>query len=159
MPKITLRDAVEEDLEKIHMIESKLYPKPWTFNFFRIIFHMNEDLFVVAVEEDELVGYIVGEIEKRGKVNSPRKAGHVLNVAVKTKYQGMGIGTMLLDELEGRFVNKSSDIAYLEVRESNMRAQQVYKHRGYEYVRKAENYYGDEDGFIMTKKLDHRSIT
>ncbi len=42
---------------------------------------------------------------------------------------------------------------YLEVRESNTNAQSVYKHRDYEYVRTAKYYYGDEDGFIMTKRL------
>ena len=154
MPNITLRDAVEEDLEGIHRIESKLYPKPWTFNFFRIMFHINEDLFINAVDNEDIIGYAVGEIEKRGKVDTPRKAGHVLNIAVKSQYQGRGVGTMLLDEIENRFLSKGADIVYLEVRESNVRAQQVYKHRGYEYVRTAENYYGDEDGFIMTKKLD-----
>ena len=145
---------MEEDLEHIHRIESDLYPKPWTFNFFRIMFHINEDLFINAVDNEEIIGYAVGEIEKRGKVVTPKKAGHVLNIAVQSQYQGMGVGTMLLDEIENRFLSKGADIVYLEVRESNMRAQQVYKHRGYEYVRTAENYYGDEDGFIMTKKLE-----
>ena len=149
-----LRDAVEDDLEQIHRIESDLYPKPWTFNFFRIMFHINMDLFIVAVDDEKLIGYAVGEVEKRGKVDTPRKAGHVMNIAVRDQYQGMGVGTMLLDDIENRFLSKGADIAYLEVRESNMRAQQVYRHRGYEYVRTVENYYGDEDGFIMTKKLD-----
>ena len=153
-----LRDVLEEDLPIIHMIESKLYPKPWTLNFFHIMFHMNKDLFLVAVNDNELIGYTVGEIEKRGKVSSSRMAGHIMNIAVKSQYQGIGVGTMLLDEIESRFIDKGVNISYLEVRESNMRAQQVYKHRGYEYVRTVESYYGDEDGFIMTKKLDQRSI-
>ena len=154
MPKISLRDAVEEDLELIHSIESDLYPTPWTFNFFRIIFHMNQDLFIAAIDDDELIGYAVGEIARMGKVNNPRKAGHIMNVAVKSQYQGKGVGTMLLDEIESRFISNGADIAYLEVRESNEKAQQVYRHRGYEYVRTAEHYYGDEDGIIMTKKLE-----
>jgi len=145
---------VEEDLPIIQMIESKLYPKPWTINFFRIMFHMNQDLFIVALNDDELIGDTVGEIEKIGKVSGPRMAGHIMNIALKSQYQGIGVGTMLLDEIESRFISKGVDIAYLEVRESNVRAQQVYKHRGYEYVRTVESYYGDEDGFIMTKKLD-----
>jgi len=145
---------VEKDLEQIHRIESDLYTKPWTFNFFRIMFHINEELFIVAIDDEEIIGYAVGEIEKRKKVNNPRNAGHVMNIAVRSQYQGIGVGTMLLDEVENRFIDKGADIAYLEVRESNMRAQQVYRHRGYEYVRTVENYYGDEDGYIMTKKLD-----
>jgi ribosomal-protein-alanine N-acetyltransferase len=146
---------LEEDLKVIHKIESEVYPVPWTLNFFRIIFHINKDLFIVAINNDELIGYTVGEIEKRRTVNNPRKAGHILNIAVKSQYQGKGIGTILLNEVEKRFTEKGASVAYLEVRESNKRAQQVYNHRGYEYIRKASNYYGDEDGLIMIKKLSY----
>ena len=155
MPKLLLRDAVEEDLPVIHGIESTIYPSPWTFNFFRIMFHMNQDLFIVALFEDDVVGYTVGEIEIMGKKSSPRNAGHVLNIAVSSEFQGKGAGTILLDELESRFIKKGADMAYLEVRESNERAQRVYRNRGYQYVRTAKNYYGDEDAFIMTKRLEH----
>ena len=155
MEKISLREAVEDDLSIVHLIEESVYPVPWTFNFFRIIFHMNEDLFLVALDNNQIIGYTVGEIEIMGRKDQPRKAGHVLNIAVRPEYQGKGVGTMLLDEAEKRFKAKGADIAYLEVRESNENAQRVYRHRGYQYVRTAENYYGDEDGYIMTKSLDH----
>ena len=154
MPEISLRDAVEEDLPIIQSIESKVYPTPWTLNFFRIIFHMNQGLFILAIDNNELVGYTVGEIESMGKVSKPRKAGHIMNVAVRADYQGMGVASMLLDEIEKRFMARLVNIAYLEVRESNTHAQSVYRHRGYQYVRTAKEYYGDEDGFIMTKKLE-----
>ncbi len=153
MQKITLHEATEDDLQAIHMIENMVYPTPWTLNFFRVMFHMNPGLFLVAISNDEIIGYAVGEIEKMGKVSSPKKAGHVMNIAVRDDFQGKGVGTMLLDELEKRFKDNGADIAYLEVRESNKRAQQVYRNRGYTYVRTAEDYYGDEDGFIMTKSL------
>ena len=154
MQEITLREATEDDLQAIHMIENMVYPTPWTLNFFRVMFHMNPGLFIVAVSKDEIIGYSVGEIEKMGKVSSPRSAGHVMNIAVRDDFQGKGVGTLLLDELERRFKDRGADIAYLEVRESNIRAQQVYRNRGYRYVRTAKDYYGDEDGFIMTKSLD-----
>ena len=154
MPTITLRQATEDDLPVIHTIETQVYPVPWTTNFFRIIYHMNKELFLVAIDDDEIIGYTVGEIEIMGKRSAPRKTGHVMNIAVKEIYQGKGVGTMLLDEIEARFQKGGAGIVYLEVRESNLNAQSVYKHRGYEYVRTAKDYYGDEDGFIMTKKLE-----
>ena len=155
MPTITLRPATEEDLPIIHVIETEVYPAPWTPNFFRIIFHMNKDFFLVALDGDEIIGYTVGEIELMGKKSNPRKAGHVMNIAVKGTHQGRGVGTMLLDEVESKFIQGGADIVYLEVRESNLNAQSVYKRRGYEYVRTAKDYYGDEDGYIMTKSLNH----
>jgi len=142
-------------LPLIHLIEETVYPVPWTLNFFRIIYHMNEGLFIVAVEDERIIGYTVGEVEIMGRKEEPKKAGHVLNIAVRSEYQGKGVGTILLDEVEKRFKVKNAKIAYLEVRESNENAQRIYRHRGYQYVRTAKNYYGDEDGYIMTKKLDN----
>ena len=150
---LILRDAQEEDLEAIFAIESQVYPMPWTFNFFRIILNMNKNLFVVATLDEEVIGYTIGEIETMGKTNVPRRAGHILNVAVGAKHQGKYIGTILLDEMEKRFKEHGAKIAYLEVRESNINAQRVYTKRGYQYVRIAKNYYGDENGLILTKKL------
>jgi len=60
---------------------------------------------------------------------------------------------LLMDEVEGRLRNRGADLVYLEVRESNTGAQAMYRKRGYEYVRTAEGYYGDEDGFVMMKSL------
>jgi ribosomal-protein-alanine N-acetyltransferase len=115
--------------------------------------HMNPCLFLVATNKNKTIGYTVGEIGIKGKKNNPKSLGHILNLAVEPDFQGKGAGTMLLDELEKRFIKKDADLAYLEVRESNKRAQMVYIKRGYQYVRTAKNYYGDEDGFILTKKL------
>ena len=117
------------------------------------MFHTNEGLFIVATSEGNIVGYTIGEIEIMGRADMKRNAGHVMNVAVQSDYQGKGVGTMLLDELEVRFIKRGASVAYLEVRESNTRAQQIYRNRGYHYVRTSENYYSDEDGYIMTKRL------
>jgi [ribosomal protein S18]-alanine N-acetyltransferase len=153
LPEITLRAAVEDDLPIVHKIETSVYNTPWTLNFFRIIYYMNQDLFLVATHDDTIIGYTVGEIETMGKKSDQKKAGHILNIAVKPEYQGKGVGTILLDKIERLFTEHRVNAVYLEVRESNLNAQRVYKNRGYRYVRTAENYYGDEDGFIMSKSL------
>jgi ribosomal-protein-alanine N-acetyltransferase len=154
MENVHLREATEDDLLIIHGIEESVYPVPWTFNFFRIIYHMNEDLFIVAVDDDNIIGYTVGEVQVMGRKEAPRKAGHVLNITVCRENQRRGVGTMLLDEIEKRFSDREANIAYLEVRESNAIAQKLYHERGYQYVRTSKDYYGDEDGFIMTKRLN-----
>jgi ribosomal-protein-alanine N-acetyltransferase len=82
------------------------------------------------------------------------RVGHVMNVAVDARHRNRGIGTQLMDELEARFRGLGAAAAYLEVRESNVEAQRLYSRRGYVYLRKAEGYYGDEDGLVMTKSLD-----
>ena len=150
---VLLRVAVEDDLEVIHGIEQSVYPTAWTLNFFRLMLGLTGDLFLVALERDEIIGYTVGEIKKMGRREESKTVGHVLNVAVRKDRQGGGIGTLLMDEVEGRLQRNGADVVYLEVRESNTGAQAMYRLRGYQYVRTAEGYYGDEDGFIMMKSL------
>jgi ribosomal-protein-alanine N-acetyltransferase len=150
---VVLRVAVEDDLEVIHGIEQSVYPTAWTLNFFRLMLGLTGDLFLVALERDEIIGYTVGEIQKMGRREETKTVGHVLNVAVRKDHQGGGIGTLLMDEVEGRLQRNGADVVYLEVRESNTGAQAVYRKRGYHYVRTAEAYYGDEDGFVMMKSL------
>lgn len=150
---VVLRVAVEDDLDVIHGIETSVYPTAWTLNFFRLMLGMSGELFLVAVEDGEVIGYSVGEVKTMGRVGDVKTVGHILNIAVSEDHQGKGIGTMLLDEVELRLKGGGADMAYLEVRESNTGAQAVYRKRGYTYVRTAEAYYGNEDGYIMMKSL------
>lgn len=119
---------------------------------------LTEELFLVALEKDEVIGYTVGEIKKMSRNEDLQTVGHVLNVAVRKDYQGGGVGTMLMDEVELRLQGRGADVVYLEVRKSNTGAQAMYRKRGYQYVRTSEGYYGDEDGFIMMKSLDQGNI-
>jgi ribosomal-protein-alanine N-acetyltransferase len=150
---VVLRVAVEDDLEVIHGIELSVYPTAWTMNFFRLMLSLSGELFLVAMDDGELIGYTVGELNKMGTVADPKIVGHVLNVAVTEEHQGEGVGTLLMDELELRLQGKGAEVAYLEVRESNAGAQAMYRKRGYQYVRTSKGYYGDEDGCIMMKSL------
>jgi len=77
---------------------------------------------------------------------------HITNVAVRKAYQGQGIGELLMIavirlaiELHARFVT-------LEVRESNLVAQNLYKKHGFSQVGIRRGYYTDnqEDGLLMS---------
>ena len=145
--------AVEDDLEVIQGIELSVYPTAWTMNFFRLMLGLSGELFLVVLDDGEVIGYTVGEVNKMGTVADPKIVGHVLNVAVTEEHQGGGVGTLLMDELELRLQGKEAEVAYLEVRESNAGAQAMYLKRGYQFIRTSKGYYGDEDGFIMMKSL------
>jgi ribosomal-protein-alanine N-acetyltransferase len=149
--EIRLREFREGDLEEVHRIERCSYPTPWSMNFFRLMANMNPELFIVATVDEELVGYTVGEVDTR---RNGGKVGHVMNVAVDSRHRDRGVGTLLMEELEARFLRLGATVAYLEVRESNVDAQRLYSRRGYVNLRKVEGYYGDEDGLVMTKALD-----
>ena len=148
-----LREYKEGDLEKIHNIEVKSYPIPWSKTFFMVMQKANPHLFLISTLDDEIIGYIVGEVESRSSGDDVRLLGHIMNVAVKESFRRRGLGTLMMNEIEDRFIKQKAKMAYLEVRESNKDAQELYSKRGYMFVTKVERYYADEDALIMTKVL------
>jgi ribosomal-protein-alanine N-acetyltransferase len=149
---LVIRELDAGDLDTVYAIEVESYPRPWTRNFFRLMAHTSRGMFLVALVGEEIVGYTVGEVDTR---SNGRKLGHIMNIAVREPHRNMGVGTAMLDELERRFAEAGVVASYLEVRVSNETAQRLYAGRGYRLLRRAAGYYGDEDGYVMTKPLKH----
>lgn len=73
---------------------------------------------------------------------------HLHGLILKENFQGQGIGTQVLRELEARYGDRMAAIE-LGVHESNHRAEQLYERSGYQTVKRI-----DELGFeIMQKQL------
>ena len=71
-------------------------------------------------------------------------------IIVDKEYRRQNIATKLLRELEK--INNIENIT-LEVRESNKSAISFYEKNGYKKVAIRKNYYKEEDGYLMMKKL------
>ncbi|MBN1683248.1 ribosomal protein S18-alanine N-acetyltransferase [Candidatus Bathyarchaeota archaeon] len=146
---IIIKKANLKDISTIKKIEENIYPDPWPPILFKFLLSRSPDLFFVAVHNEEIIGYIIGEvISKKGIL-----FGHVLNIAVKVDWRKKGIGQNLLYELEKKFLEKKVTLSYLEVRESNLIAQNLYIKNGYKTVDVLELYYKDENGLRMEKNL------
>ena len=72
-------------------------------------------------------------------------------IIVDNNYRKLGIATKLLKFLENTYKNINN--ITLEVRESNKEAINFYLKNGFVEVTKRKNYYKDEDGILMIKKL------
>lgn len=151
--ELMLRDIRLEDLEKVHKIESNIYQNPWSLDFFKLMFYSNPDLFLLAIFKDNLVGYIVGNIESQKHNLKTKKLGHIMNIAVIPRFRKQGIGSLLIKALEKRLLKKGVYLTYLEVRESNLIAQKFYSNRGYVKSNIIHRYYGDENAILMVKNL------
>ncbi|KYH32426.1 protease synthase and sporulation negative regulatory protein PAI 1 [Clostridium tepidiprofundi DSM 19306] len=76
--------------------------------------------------------------------------GHITNIAVHPEFRGIGLGNILMDELIKLCLRNNINAITLEVRKSNIVAQNLYKKFGFveEGIRK--KYYQDnEDAIIM----------
>ena len=77
---------------------------------------------------------------------------HVTNIAVRKRYQRRGIGQLLLISTTDLAKDMKADILTLEVRASNVTAQNLYRKFGFTHVGLRRGYYTDngEDGIIMS---------
>ncbi len=72
-------------------------------------------------------------------------------IIVNEDYRRLGIASKLLKYMEDE--NKDALNITLEVRESNIQAISFYKKNGFVIEAVRKNYYKDEDGLLMMKKL------
>lgn len=146
---ILVRKMEEKDLDRIMEIEHDCFTTPWS-----------REAFVLEITKNELARYIIAEIDGvvvgYGGIWMIVGEGHITNIGVESKHRRLGVGNKILEGLID--VSKDMEIMSmtLEVRESNIAAQNLYKKYGFIDYGKRPNYYSDdnEDAIIMWKKFD-----
>ena len=104
----------------------------------------------VGVEEGgELIGYAF--------VSYVLDEAHLLNLCIDPSHKRKGYGRKLLRFIISKAVQKGSKIFFLEVRESNRQAIELYYSEGFNEVGLRPNYYpaaqGRESAVLMTLEL------
>jgi len=77
---------------------------------------------------------------------------HVATVATHPEYRRQGIGKRLLAHALRLIMRDGARSSFLEVRESNLAAQEMYRKFGYEVTGRRQRYYrdNDEDAILMS---------
>jgi ribosomal-protein-alanine N-acetyltransferase len=154
----TLRPFKPGDLEKVISINRVCLPENYSHYFFMDIYDRYPATFIVAEQEQNIIGYIMCRIET-GFSNfglfGISKKGHVVSVAVLPAHQRKGIGSALIKEATKNMRSYRAKECYLEVRVSNVPAVKMYKNLEFQVIRTKRGYYADgEDSYVMAKKLD-----
>ena len=133
MGEIVIRKMQPEDLAEVCKIEKDNFSLPWSEKSFLESMEREDTVFLVALEDEKVVGYI-GCYCIAG-------AGEITNVAVKASHRRKGIGGKLLQKLYEEGVALDTREYFLEVRESNEAAIGLYLRQGFvkEGIRK--NFY------------------
>lgn len=84
------------------------------------------ELFLLATDESRIIGTVIGGFDGR--------RGLIYHLAVDRDYQGQGIGTQLMDELEMRLREKGCIRSYLLVTKDNGSAIRFYEERGWQHM-------------------------
>ena len=152
-----LRKFVPDDLQSVMEINRVCLPENYTDFFFMDLHQSFPETFIVAEENNQVVGYIMCRIEvglsNFGFGGLIRK-GHVVSIAVMPEYRRKGIAYALISRaFEGMQFYKAKQ-CFLEVRVTNDIAMSLYKKLGFEITKTMKGYYSDgEDAYVMTKRL------
>jgi ribosomal-protein-alanine N-acetyltransferase len=175
-----IEPMVEDDIEQVQQIERRSFSTPWSASTYRHeLRNATNSRYVVAraspmppPPRDERPptrrGLLAGLLPTLFGVGPrlPRSPypivgygglwlnvdeAHVTTIAVAPEYRGRGIGELLLNGLIDQALALNTDLLTLEVRVSNIVAQQLYLKYGFRPSGTRPRYYTDngEDALIM----------
>jgi [ribosomal protein S18]-alanine N-acetyltransferase len=144
---LRIRRLVYPDLPQVMAIERRVFPTPWSLAMFVLERSKQSGICLAAVAIDSedgrrLAGYLI--------CSRYEEAWHVMNVAVDTEYQRLGVASALLAELYSQVGDDRSRFT-LEVRRSNHPAIHLYEREGFRAAGVRRRYYQDngEDALVM----------
>lgn len=132
-------------IDDILELEKMCFSMPWTRE--QLVSQLPDDMHIFLAAEDER-GRAIGYIGLMYVLDE----GYISNIAVSPEHRRQGIADMLLNDLMTRAQEKKLSFLTLEVRQSNMPAQNLYKKHGYIEVGLRRNYYSQptENAVLMT---------
>ena len=98
------------------------------------------DLTFLALEGGEAAGFIVCEVDAASEPPAGRRTGWIVQVGVRPRWRGRGIGRALLCHAMQRFRSEGLDDAMLYVNVNNPRAIGVYTGLGFSVVKRRTRY-------------------
>ena len=153
---VKVRSAAKSDNIRIYQIECESFKIPWDDELFQLLSRWHgkiqisktRSLFMDILEyEGCVIGYVVWEEDYRNK------RGHILNIAVDSKYRRKGYGRKLLEHTFERMKSAGIKECALEVRLSNHAARNLYESSGMHLQSIETEYYVDEDAAEYTRTL------
>jgi ribosomal-protein-alanine acetyltransferase len=138
-----------KDLDAMYRIEKECFTsEAYTWERFAYLLKSPNAISLVAKEDNETVGFIIGMMENYGKTT----VGHIVTIDVLPKHRRAGVGLQLLDKLEKEFVGEGVKTIYLEVGIDNQAARRLYAKKGYTELGPLENYYDKGRHGLRMKK-------
>jgi [ribosomal protein S18]-alanine N-acetyltransferase len=142
--KLTIRKMTLEDVPAVIDLDQKSFSLPWPERSFRFELTSNPaSRCWVADLDRKIVGMIV--------VWLIVDEAHVATLATHPDFRRRGIGKKLLSHALRDLIDEGARSSFLEVRESNFSAQEMYRKFGYEASGRRRRYYrdNDEDAILM----------
>lgn len=141
---LTTETMRRRHLKKVLEIEEKLYPRPWTHRTFvseLSQMRAGSRYYLVAYVGDSMVGY--------GGMMFSGEDAHITNIAVDPEWQGRGVATEMMLDLVLLAHDRGCAAMTLEVRHTNVVAQNLYRRFGFVPAGVRKRYYENTDDAIV----------
>jgi ribosomal-protein-alanine N-acetyltransferase len=151
-----LRQFSLPDLRRIVEINNACLPENYSDHFFIDLYRRFPETFLVAEENNKIIGYIMCRIEYGlSKVlMGLSKKGHVVSFAVLPSHRRLSIGSSLITKAMENMKRYDAKSCFLEVRVTNEAAIKLYKKLGFSITKTIRHYYIDgEDAYLMSQEL------
>jgi ribosomal-protein-alanine N-acetyltransferase len=148
---LRVRPAMVADVAGVVEIERDAFSVPWSWRSFVELVDMPDAVFLVATDDtDRVLGYSVLYI-------GPQQS-ELANIAVSAHSRRRGVGRRLLDAMLIAARDRGATVVFLEVRDSNRTAQDLYASAGFYEVGRRTRYYTHplEDARVL--RLDIRPV-
>ena len=142
---VAIRKMKIDDVDQVVAIDQVSFSLPWPERSFRFELTDNPASRCWVAEAN---GRIVGMIVIWLLID----AAHIATLATHPEFRRQGIAKKLLTHALKHLMDEGAQSSFLEVRESNIAAQEMYRQFGFEESGRRPRYYKDngEDAILMT---------
>jgi ribosomal-protein-alanine N-acetyltransferase len=153
-----------DDIDQVMAIEQMVFPAPWSARAYRYEVTRNDHSTMLVLRSSWTLTDRFGHLKRRLGLGTPPPVlgyagfwllvdeAHICTIAVHPRWQGLGLGELLMISLLDQSKRLDARSATLEVRVSNSAALALYRKYGFQIVSRRKRYYTDnnEDAYIMT---------
>lgn len=143
-----LREMSSVDVGQVFAIECSVSEDPWSEKLFYECVLLNYSCWVVEID---------GKVYGYGIMSCVAGEAHILNIAIHPDTQGQKFGLKVMQHLIEEAKNKKAESVYLEVRESNNKAINLYKKLSFVEIGIRKGYYkkgeSREDALVLILSL------
>ena len=142
-----IRRVVRADVPALTRIEQRCFTDPWSEAGIRESIQSETTIALLAENTEGELGYLMARLSG--------EEGEILNLAVLPGHRRQGVGRRLLEQGLALLIGRGVREAYLEVRESNLAARDLYQGFGFRPVGMRPHYYRNpaEDALVLRARL------
>jgi len=145
-----IHPLTERHLDEILKLNLRCFKAGENYTKYTFSYLLNEPnclSYRMVTPNEQMVGFVFVIADESG-------AGHITTIGVAPEHRRRGLANKLLRHAEEALQKRSVNTVMLEVRVSNIAAQNLYREFNYSIAQRLLSYYNNgEDGFLMVKSL------